>query len=309
MRRRLAAALCAAAALAPVASAQAAAPAVPPGPATSGDFAGGVTIPGGRRLYLECHGTGSPAVIFEAGLRSRGDSWFYSLAGLDGGVYARVASITRACIYDRPGTLLDLEHTSRSDPVPMPRSTGDATSDLQALLWSAGVPGPYVLVGASTGGLIARQFAGRYPSEVAGLVLIDAVSEAMQPLMGPEGFARFNLFYLQARDPSLAPYSDLESIDFYRSFAEMRAGPQPPRRLPEVVLSNDFGFGEPHGAVTQAFARSVNRAWKRAQRKLTSLDPLARHLIATGSGHRIAINRPALVARMVGRVVAAARRR
>ena len=42
-------------------------------PASRGDFAGSVEIPGGRHLYLECHGSGSPTVIFEAGLRSRGD--------------------------------------------------------------------------------------------------------------------------------------------------------------------------------------------------------------------------------------------
>ncbi len=308
MIRKLLAALCVCGALAPVAGARAAAPLVPPGPATSGDFAGLVTMPDGRRLYLECHGIGSPTVVFEAGLRSRGDTWFYSSSGADGGVFSRVVSFTRACTYDRPGTVLDFENLSRSDPVPMPRSTGEVASDLQSLLWSAGVPGPYVLVGASTGGLIARQFAGRYPSEVGGLVLVDAISEAMQPLLGPERFARYNLFYLQARVPELDFYGSLESIDFYRSFAEMRHGPKPVRRLPEVVLSNDLGFGEAHGSVTQGFARIVNRAWKRSQRYLVSLDPLARRVTARGSGHRIAVNRPGLVARMVGRVVAAVRR-
>jgi pimeloyl-ACP methyl ester carboxylesterase len=302
------AALCATAALVPVAPARASVPAVPPGPATSGDFAGQVAIPAGRSLYLECHGAGWPAVVFEAGLRGRGDSWLYSSYGDDGGVFSRVASFTRACTYDRPGTALDGDLLSRSDPVPMPRSTGEAADDLQSLLWSAGVPGPYVLVGASTGGLIARQFAGRYASEVGGLVLVDAISEAMQPLLGPERFARYNLFYLQAPPPGLDSYGSLESIDFYRSFAEMRAGPQPPRRLPEVVLSNDYGFGEARGSVTQGFARIVNRAWKRSQRYLASLDPRARRVTATGSGHRIAINRPGLVARMVARVVAAVRR-
>src|SRR5262249_53732132 len=53
-------------------------PAFVPGPATSGDFAGRVALPDGRGLYLECRGSGSPTVIFEAGLRGRGDSWTYS---------------------------------------------------------------------------------------------------------------------------------------------------------------------------------------------------------------------------------------
>jgi pimeloyl-ACP methyl ester carboxylesterase len=191
--------------------------------------------------------------------------------------------------------------------VPVPRSTGEVVTDLQSLLWSAGIPGPYVLVGASTGGLIARQFAGRYPTEVGGLVLVDAISEAVQRFLGQEGFARYNLFYLQARVPALDSYASLEAIDFYRSFAEMRLGPQPPR-LPEILLSNDNGFADAHGGVPLSFAHRVNRAWKRSQRYLASLNPGARHLVARGSGHRIAINKPGLVARSVARVVATVRR-
>ena len=165
-----------------------------------------------------------------------------------------------------------------------------------------------MLVGASTGGLIARRFTSAHPREVAGLVLVDAISEAVERLLGQERFARYNLFYLQARVAELDRYDALESIDFYRSFAEMRLKRRPPRRLPEIVISNDCGFGEADGTVTRRFARQLNRAWKRAQRYLASLEPGIRHITARGSGHRIAINRPGLVARMVMRVVAAARK-
>ncbi|MFL5908663.1 MAG: hypothetical protein ACJ75Z_13835, partial [Solirubrobacterales bacterium] len=103
----------------------------PPGLATSGDFADRVTIPNGRQLYLECHGEGSPTVIFEAGLRGRGDIWNYARdRGFGAGVFPAVARITRACFYDRPGTLLGLDRLSRSDPVPMPRTTGEVVTDL-----------------------------------------------------------------------------------------------------------------------------------------------------------------------------------
>ena len=43
-------------------------------PATNGDFSGLVDI-GGRSLYLECRGQGSPTVILEAGANGRGDVW------------------------------------------------------------------------------------------------------------------------------------------------------------------------------------------------------------------------------------------
>jgi pimeloyl-ACP methyl ester carboxylesterase len=276
------------------------------GSASDGDFAGRVAIEDGRKLYIECHGSGLPTVIFEAGLRSRGDIWNWSLDGAGTGVLPRVSPFTRACTYDRPGTLASFPYVSRSDPVPMPRSTGDVAIDLHALLVAAGVPGPYVLVGASTGGLIVREFASLYPAEVSGLVLVDAISEAMEGLMTPGQFARYNLYYLQSPSADSAQYEDLEAIDFYRSFAEMKPRRRSPRRLPTVVLSADYGFGTPAG-VSRHFAGVVNRAWKLGQRYLTSLHPKTKRVIAYGSGHQIHVNFPGLVARYVLQLVTRAR--
>ncbi len=276
------------------------------GSPSDGDFAGKVAIDGGRKLYVECHGSGSPTVIFEAGLRSRGDIWDWSLQGDGTGVMPRVAPFTRACLYDRPGTLANFPYVSRSDPVPMPRSTGDAAIDLHALLTAAGVPGPYLLVGASTGGLIAREYASFYPTEVTGLLLVDAISEAMEGLMRPGQFARYNQYYLQSPSPGADQYDDLEAIDFYRSFAEMKPRRRFPRRLPTVVLSADFGFGTPAG-VSRHFAGVVNRTWKLGQRYLASLRPKTKRVIAYGSGHQIQVNLPGLVARHVLGLVRRAR--
>jgi pimeloyl-ACP methyl ester carboxylesterase len=277
--------------------------------AAAGDFSGLVTIPDGRRLYLECRGSGLPTVIFEAGLRSRGDIWNWSAdGGSDTGVFPRISPFTRACIYDRPGTLARYPDISRSDPVPMPRSTGQIAVDLHALLAAAGVPGPYVLVGASTGGLIAREYASFYPAEVRGLVLVDAICEAMQGLMKPSQFARYDLYYLQSPSADAAQYENLEAIDFYRSFAEEKPRRRSPRRLTTVVISAQYGFGTPAG-VSRRFAGIVNRTWKRSQRYLGSLHPKTKRVIARGSGHQVHVNRPGLVARMVLAVVGAARTR
>ena len=101
-----------------------------------------------------------------------------------------VAAFTRVCAYDRPGTILDFDHRSRSDPAPMPRTAGDIVADLHALLTAAAVPGPYVLAGHSFGGLVARLYAATYPDEVVGLVLVDAAHEdyyaAMREVLTPE---------------------------------------------------------------------------------------------------------------------------
>jgi pimeloyl-ACP methyl ester carboxylesterase len=273
---------------------------------SGGDFAGRVEIPGGRHLYLECHGSGSPTVIFEAGLRSRGDIWTWSREGAGTGVQPRVAPFTRTCFYDRPGTLAHFPYISRSDPVPMPRSTGEVVADLHALLTAAGVPGPYVMVGASTGGLIVREYAALYPAEMSGLVLVDAISEAVEGLMRPAQFARYNAYYLQTPSEDAGQYKDLEAIDFYRSFAEMKPLRRTPRHLPVFVISANWGFGAPTG-VWRKFAALVNHTWKRSQLYLASLHPQTKRVVAFGSGHQVHVNRPSLVTRFVLRMVARAR--
>lgn len=91
--------------------------------AAEGDFAGLVDIGGGRQLYLECRGQGSPTVVLEAGYRSSARYWSDDLlqpATPRTMVLAGVAGFTRVCAYDRPGTIAPLDddvQVSRSDAV------------------------------------------------------------------------------------------------------------------------------------------------------------------------------------------------
>ena len=116
---------------------------------------------GGRTLNIDCSAEGSPAVIL---LPTR-------FGGYGGYIKVRpaVAKFTRVCWYDRAGE-------GWSDPPPAPRTSTSITNDLHELLQRAPVPGPYVLVGHSIGGSFARIYAGRYRSEVAGLVLVDSAN-------------------------------------------------------------------------------------------------------------------------------------
>jgi pimeloyl-ACP methyl ester carboxylesterase len=266
-------------------------------PAATGDFAGRVTIAGGRQVYLECHGVGSPTVILITGLRGRGDAWGFSDAGTLGDpVFPTLVGVTRTCVYDRPGTALGSAGFSRSDPVPMPRTAGDAVGELHATLAAAGIPGPYVLVGSSTGGLIARLYTSIYPAEVAGMVLVDAISERVQKEMTRRMFAIYNWRYLLEPSPELASYPDLEVIDFPASFLQMRlAGPRPPPSIPFIVISKRRRFGVKAGEVPKGFSRALERAWRLGQRYLASLSPRAVRIVATESGHRIAFQQPDLV--------------
>ncbi len=150
-------------------TAAAALPAFAASPA-SGDFRGAVEVDG-RKIHLECKGEGAPAVILISGYRSDAEIWTVEPGlGLTP-VFAGVAGFTRVCAYDRPGTILDADHVSRSDPAPMPRTADAIVAELHGVLQASGKAAPYVLAAHSLGGLFARLYAATYPGEVAGMVL------------------------------------------------------------------------------------------------------------------------------------------
>ena len=132
---------------------------------------------GGRRMRIVCMGpqnAGKPVIILEAGA--------FGFAADFGTVQDQLtAKGLRNCAYDRAGM-------GYSDPSPKPRDGVAIAEDLETLLAAAHVPAPYVLVGHSMGGLRLREFAGRNPDKVAGVVLVDATTpEALQD-PGTRGF-------------------------------------------------------------------------------------------------------------------------
>jgi pimeloyl-ACP methyl ester carboxylesterase len=235
-----------------MASAQQATPSIS---AASGDFLGRVDI-GGRSLYLECRGSGSPTVVLEAGYRSSARYWTDDLLEPEAPrtmVLAGVAGFTRVCAYDRPGTAASHGEDvlpSRSDPVAQPRTPTDAVADLHALLGAAGVPGPYVLAGHSLGGLFTRLYAATYPDEVVGLVLVDAYSERIEGLLTPEQWAALVRLNVKFGSDTVLPipgYGDLETIGYGQDNPAMRqaaaATPLPP--MPLAVLAHARPFALP----------------------------------------------------------------
>jgi pimeloyl-ACP methyl ester carboxylesterase len=114
---------------------------------------------GGRRLYLECSGSGSPAVILQAGLGNSATAWER--------IAPVVAKSTRVCAYDRAGH-------NRSDEAPGPQDGVAVAKDLHDLLAKAGIQGPYVIVGHSSGGPYIRDYFASYPDDIVGMVFLDA---------------------------------------------------------------------------------------------------------------------------------------
>jgi pimeloyl-ACP methyl ester carboxylesterase len=119
---------------------------------------------GGRSLNIFCSGEGSPTVILEGNWGSPGYSWTY--------IQRAMAKFTHTCWYDRAGY-------GWSDPGPFPNHSDSIARDLHKLLTAACIRPPYVLVGHAMGGFHVRVFQGFYPSEVAGMVLVDPMNEDM----------------------------------------------------------------------------------------------------------------------------------
>lgn len=113
---------------------------------------------GSHRLHVYECGAGTPTVVFEAALGASSISWCQ--------VQPEVAKWARTVAYDRAGM-------GFSDAGPMPRTAQRIADELNSLLEAARIPGPYILVGHSYGGMTARLFAHQHPEKVAGMVLLD----------------------------------------------------------------------------------------------------------------------------------------
>ena len=249
--------------------------------ATSGDFAGLVDI-GGRNLYLECHGTGSPTVILVAGYRASGRYWSDDLLQPDDPrqmVLPGVAKATRVCTYDRPGTYAEITEEiipSRSDAITQPRTSMEVVEELHALLQAAEVPGPYLLAGHSLGGFFARLYAATYPDEVVGMDTVFQMDD----------------------------YGDVETLPWGGDNDVMReaTAASPLQPMPLAVLAHGKPF--PQSAEAPGFASGELEGFFRAgNADLATLVPNARFLVATESGHDIHQDQPELVTEAIQQVL------
>jgi pimeloyl-ACP methyl ester carboxylesterase len=239
---------------------------------------------GGHQLFIDCQGTatpGSPTVVLDAGL------------GVDSGTWARVqpllTGVTRVCRYDRAGL-------GRSEPGPMPRTSQQMVEELRALLEVTGLQPPYILAGASFGGLNAQLYAIQYPDEVVGMALVDSLHPdfdvRIEQLFTPEQVAE--------RRAELA--SNLEGLtfdDILTSQTQVReAGLLPD--VPLVVLRHgrpfEFSPGWP--------AEEVEALWVDLPTDLASRSTDSQLIVADRAGHRIHEMRPDLVIQALKDLVA-----
>jgi pimeloyl-ACP methyl ester carboxylesterase len=239
---------------------------------------------GGRSLYLDCRGAGSPTIVLEAGMGDGAGGWSPVLDGM--------AATTRTCAYDRAGR--------GSSDARGHHTVADATDDLRTLLTVAGETPPFVVVGHSLGEVYARVFANRYRADVVGLVLVDGFSVDLEadwihPLLGtlrPEYEGQAQRF----RDL----VAGVEDLDWPASEAQLRAADV--SGIPIVVLRAPRA--EPR--LDDPTNVTIAAAWESA---FMSLSPgNVRYEIAWGAGHIVQADRPDLVIAAARELVVAARR-
>ena len=281
---------------------------------------------GGFKLHLHCTGQGSPTVVLEAGLGSIATSWAL--------VQREVAKTTRVCSYDRAGY-------GFSDSGPLPRTSQQIAKELHMLLTNAGEKGPFVLAGHSFGGLNVRMFDHAYPSEVAGLLLIDsAVEEALgsklwMPLynhlesdsmlllgriMGRLGLAR--LFFpdtLLKSTPFLPEEKAVikafsvstkcgfafldESHTLPQSFLQAKNECRTIGDKPLVVIVAGKNPDLEAIAGSKENAETMKQEWTRFQKNLAKLSTRSTYLIAENSAHMIPFEQPEIIVMAIDQMV------
>src|SRR5262245_27937099 len=112
----------------------------------------------GQRVHVGCAGTGTPPVLFEAGIAASALSWTRIMHDVSG--------FTRACAYDRAGL-------GWSDPARSERTVDAMIAELRGVITSIAGPERPILVGHSFGAFLLPAYAARYPEDVGGLVLPD----------------------------------------------------------------------------------------------------------------------------------------
>jgi pimeloyl-ACP methyl ester carboxylesterase len=278
-------------------------------PADDTSFAKQVDVGSGRVLYLDCSGparAGRPTVILISGYHDSSDPWtrddVLSLLPQATGpsVLPGLARTDHVCAYDRPGTLRYIEGaplTIRSTAVAQPRTVEQLAIELKRLLEAARVPGPYVLVGHSLGGLIGLFYARSFPDDVRGIVFVDAFSPTIPTEMGP-----LWPLYLKVLNPPPDRQSSAslkqpmsETIEIDISVEQVKQAPSL-RPMPLAVLTKTEPFRIPPGLIPAGLSPSdIDKSYEDAQHYLVALASTTPQVFAAGSGHYIQLSQPDLV--------------
>jgi pimeloyl-ACP methyl ester carboxylesterase len=273
---------------------------------------------GGYRLHMHVEGAGTPTVILESGAGGIGLSWEL--------VRPAIAKAARVITYDRAGL-------GWSDPSPKPRQADVMAEELHTMLVNANIPAPYILVGHSLGGSVARQFAAKYPNEVAGLVMVDSAHEqqmkhfpealvkmansmkgmmGVMKLLGKLGIFALKPSLIQVGDNGKLPCELVAQMQGVMASSEghgeamvaesesvYAALTQPVYTLGDLPLTVISHGQLDANAVPPSLGQQVRdeyeAAWQTLQAEITSLSTRGRRIVAERSGHNVMFDQPEIV--------------
>lgn len=239
---------------------------------------------GGRSLNIDCAGAGQPAVVLESGAdwplsaALRGPQTIFANGGPRPGyswvsVQRDLAPLTTVCWYDRAGS-------GWSDPGPYPRDSASHAHDLHALLGAAHIPPPYILVGESSAALDARVYTGFYPSEVAGLALVNWADPALSLDLRANNAKRMPAFAYRSQDAA-APFFHL--VGLYR-LHPIPPAPAPPSGLAAAEW-NTIWFLTHSSKAMSALMQDI-AAWRLSSAEARAAGPLgSRPLYVLGAAN------------------------
>ncbi len=255
---------------------------------------------GSHHLEMHTEGEGTPVVVIETGVTDPMENWRP--------LQQRLAQVTQVVAYNRAGY-------GKSEPGPLPRDAAREAEELKTLMEAAKIPGPYVLVGHSLGGLNVQAFAARYPGLVAGMVLLDppplsfilgqeyAELGAMAEQMTAEWQAIAD-GAAQAADPQEKARGDFfrmiasEHREMFGESARETAAVETFGDIPLVVIA----AGQPNPAFG-AIAGDYQQYWIEQSRRLAGKSTAGRFVLAEGASHYLYRDAPDLVAESILSVV------
>ena len=273
---------------------------------------------GGHRLHLHSQGSGSPAVVIDAGLTGASYDWETVATG--------ISAFSLVCTYDRAGY-------GWSDPGPRPRTSKQVVAELRTLLRQAKIEPPIILVSHSWGGLNARLYAGQHAEEVAGLVLVDALNTDLLPENSPfnqlptvlkllNTTSWFGTSWLAVpayvREPSNDPnalnlrqamLSRTKSVHFIydelagqANWLEVRSAITPLGAMPVAVISRRI---EERTSANETGL--TDQDWLRGQKALPEISSNSTFVMAQTDIHDIQFHEPELIVNAVRRMVESVR--
>lgn len=261
-------------------------------------------------MHINCTGSGSPAIILDAGLGNDSTTW--------GEIQPVLSKTTRVCSYDRAGF-------GWSDPQPAPRDADRIAGELHQMLLQSEVTGPIILMGHSIAGLYMRDYATHYPNNVVGMVWID-VSTPLQDQnpafkagsKGPPawvfraamiaGIPRLigmcspsvqgvnaDFRKLRAEDICRVHYISMSGeLNSFQASGEETVHTDPYGSLPILIISHDPAKVLDKSRPTEQEVGRQN-AWTQMQEDLKKLSTRSQRIIAKGSTHNVIIDRPDLI--------------